>query len=322
MYDVDSNEHINKVFPNISIAMAVYNGEQFLQEQVDSILRQTISNFELVICDDNSTDGSWAILQQYANSDSRIRLFRNEHNLGFIKNFEGAILLCKGNYIALSDQDDVWTENHLELLYKSIGNKSLVCGNALIVDKDLKSLNMTTRYQQGLDWIPQDDFNKAKSILFFRNPYFGCLTLFERSLVDRILPIPEGCNYHDSWIAFIACLNRGINYIDDIILYYRRTGENVTKLYNTRIHKYRVWRCCLIPEDREVFVSSAIKDNRMQLSSRKNSLQRYLFILRKIQALQKYDTFKRRINKLWCMLFLLKHYNSIYSVSINKRLLF
>ena len=100
----------------ISIALASYNGSKYIREQLDSILEQTYQDFELIICDDCSTDNTWQILQEYAQKDSRIKVFENERNLGFKKNFEKAISLCNGKYIALSDQDDIWIDNHLEVL--------------------------------------------------------------------------------------------------------------------------------------------------------------------------------------------------------------
>ena len=90
----------------ISIAMATYNGAKYLREQIDSILAQTIQDFELVVCDDCSSDDTWDILKQYSDADKRIKVFRNESNMGFKRNFEKAMSLCGGDYIALSDQDD------------------------------------------------------------------------------------------------------------------------------------------------------------------------------------------------------------------------
>lgn len=75
----------------ISIAMATYNGEKYLREQIDSILNQTIQDFELIVCDDCSTDTTWNILLDYQSQDKRIKCYRNEENLGFKKNFEKAI---------------------------------------------------------------------------------------------------------------------------------------------------------------------------------------------------------------------------------------
>ena len=102
----------------IGIAMTSYNGEKYLKEQIDSILNQTVSDFELIVCDDVSSDSTMDILNGYAAKDSRVHVFRNEENLGFLKNFEKAIRICLdrgAEYVALADQDDIWTENHLEV---------------------------------------------------------------------------------------------------------------------------------------------------------------------------------------------------------------
>ena len=107
----------------ISIAMATYNGEKYLAEQLDSILAQTVQDFELIVCDDCSSDSTAEILSRYAEKDSRIKIFVNEKNLGFVKNFEKAVSLCSGEYIALSDQDDVWFAGHLEILLRNIKDK-------------------------------------------------------------------------------------------------------------------------------------------------------------------------------------------------------
>ena len=298
----------------ISVALATYNGEKYLREQIDSILAQTIQDFELVVCDDCSTDSTYSLLQQYKHNDKRIKLFRNEQDLGVKKNFERAISFCKGDFIALCDQDDVWTNNHLEVLYRTIGNKDLSCGNALIVNKNLQSFGLTTRCQQRLDWIPKNDFAKAKSILFFRNPYLGSASMFRKSLVEKILPIPNGCNYHDSWIAFVACLNNGINYTNEILLNYRRTGENVSDSNTKKLSKYKAWQSCFIPNDRISFIKEVFNRDSVPISSKQNALlRRWLFIMTTQKALGKRGWVIRRIGKSFCMCYLLLNFKSIYS---------
>lgn len=222
-------EYTNKTKDSlVSVAMATYNGERFIKEQIDSILRQTIQNIEIVICDDCSADNTWEILQEYAKDDSRFKIYRNETNLGFCKNFEKVISLCHGDYIALSDQDDVWMDNHLEVLLKRLGNKVMTCGNALLINENGVSLDVTWRDMEQLDYIPDDDIKKLKSILFFRNPYQGASMLFKRELLQSALPFPNETLFHDRWLAAVACLAGGINYADAIVLHYRRTNENVT----------------------------------------------------------------------------------------------
>lgn len=224
-----------KIEPSyVSVAMATYNGERFIKEQIDSILCQTIKPSEIIICDDCSTDNTWEILQQYASKDSRFHVYTNNQNLGFIKNFEKAISLCSGAYVALSDQDDIWMDNHLEFLLDGMGNKIMSCGNALLVDENGKSLGLSYKEMELLDTLPDDDFQKLKSLLFFRSPYQGASMLFKRELTKSALPFPEGLSYHDRWLAMVACVSGGINYIDNIVLNYRRTHENVTEYKKNR----------------------------------------------------------------------------------------
>src|ERR1700748_3070750 len=94
--------------PLVSVAMCTYNGEKYIRQQLDSILNQTWRNLEIVIVDDGSSDDTFAIISEYAEKDSRIKCFKNEVNLGFNKNFEHAVELTTGDYIAISDQDDIW----------------------------------------------------------------------------------------------------------------------------------------------------------------------------------------------------------------------
>lgn len=212
----------------ISIVMATYNGAKYLSEQIDSILSQTISNFELIICDDCSTDETWIVLEDYALKDNRIKLFRNNENLGFKKNFEKALTLCSGDYIALSDQDDIWTPNHLELLYTHIGDKMVVCGNAEMIGSDGESLGLTLQELESFNYVPDDNLQLASSVIFFRNPFQGASMMIKKSFLKYALPIPESIKYHDSWFSNLSPFCGGIAYTTEIVNKYRMHGKNVT----------------------------------------------------------------------------------------------
>lgn len=93
--------------PVVSVLMSVYNGEAYLKEAIECILEQSFSDFEFLITDDCSTDRSWNILQEYAERDERIRLFRNETNLGLTKSLNRGLHLARGKYIARQDGDDI-----------------------------------------------------------------------------------------------------------------------------------------------------------------------------------------------------------------------
>lgn len=212
----------------ISVAVATYNGEMFIRNQMDSILSQTYSDLEVVVCDDCSTDGTINILEDYASKDSRIKIFKNDCNLGFKKNFEKAISLCRGEYIALCDQDDVWTQNHIEILCKNIGSNDCVCGNAMLTDAGGNELGVTMR-----DFIPVHILPENNDVFFSHEVYGnivqGAACLIRKSLSVRVLPIPDCVKYHDWWIALNACANGGCKYVDEIVLNYRRHASNATK---------------------------------------------------------------------------------------------
>lgn len=215
----------------ISIAMATYNGERYLREQLDSILSQTISFSELVISDDSSTDATWNIIMEYASKDARIKAFQNERNIGFVKNFEKAMSQCTGDYVALSDQDDIWLPEHLEILLNNIGNKMIATGDAELIDKEGKRLGKKLSYLEYLDYVPEDDLAKAYMIFFFRNANQGTSMLVRKELLALALPIPvlQRIPYHDTWLAIMSCFCGGIARTQDIVTLYRRHDRNITK---------------------------------------------------------------------------------------------
>ena len=214
--------------PMLSIAMATYNGERFLREQLDSLLAQTITDFEVVVCDDCSKDSTVAILEEYAKKDSRFRIYRNEHNLGFKKNFEQAIMRCKGDYIALCDQDDIWYPNHLELLLDNIGDCVLCCGNSDIVDKDNVYLNKRMSDTDGVHFIPEDKHKLLYRLFFAGNPFQGASMLLKAEFAKKCVPIPDNVSYHDAWICACACTLGKVSYLFTSLTRYRQHGDNVT----------------------------------------------------------------------------------------------
>ena len=141
----------------VSIAMATYNGGNFLVEQLESIYSQTYKNFEVIVVDDASKDHTISILEEYKDKYN-LKYFVNEKNLGVTKTFEKAILYCKGEYIVLSDQDDIWKKNKLEILLKKIGTSSLIYSNAEIIDENGLSKGKTAKECYHL--FSTDSYNK------------------------------------------------------------------------------------------------------------------------------------------------------------------
>lgn len=212
----------------ISIAMATYNGESYLREQIDSILNQTVQFDEFVICDDSSTDGTWEIITDYCNRDSRIKTYKNSHNIGFLRNFERALRLCTGRYIALSDQDDIWLPNHLEVLLNGIGDKAISVGDAEIINEAGIRTGKLLSYCTNMDYIPNEDIGKAYHIFFYACHYYGMAMLINKRILNKALPIPSCFKYHDMWLACLACFSGGIQYVDTPVTLYRRLDSSIS----------------------------------------------------------------------------------------------
>lgn len=208
----------------VSIAMCTYNGDRFIREQIDSILSQTYSNIEIVIVDDGSKDNTLSIINEYLKNDNRIKFFQNKKNLGFVKNFEYAISLCSGDYIALADQDDIWKKDKIEVFIKNIGNNLLIYSDAILVDKYSKEIGKELIRPNGN--LVKGKCNKA---FIFYNCVSGNTLMFKRELIKYILPIPNEMAFHDIWIAFVASTIGTITYTDIAYTYYRRYSEQVTK---------------------------------------------------------------------------------------------
>lgn len=209
--------------------MTTYNGEKYIVQQIDSILCQTIQDFELIVCDDRSSDTTVELLNRYAEKDKRIKVFVNEQNLGFKKNFEKAISLCSGEYIALSDQDDIWLPEHLEKLLTLIEEADIACGDAELITSEGLSKDIFLSQTNQLYHIYNSTLLLYR-IFCTRNVFQGSSMLMRRSFLynTAVLPIPDGVNYHDTWFAACACILHGIHYTFDVITQYRRHELNIT----------------------------------------------------------------------------------------------
>lgn len=208
----------------ISIAMCTYNGERFIEEQLESILNQTYKNFELIITDDGSIDDTKNIIKKYIKTDNRIKLYENKSNLGFVKNFEKAISLCTGEYIALADQDDIWKETKLEVFLNKIKDNVLIYSDATLINDNSKIIgkNLITPTNN----LVRGKCNKA---FLLTNCVSGNTLMFKEELIPYILPIPSTVSFHDVWIAFVASTYGSMTYIKDNMTYYRRYSEQITK---------------------------------------------------------------------------------------------
>ena len=202
----------------ISICLASYNGEKYIKEQLLSILPQLSEKDEVIISDDNSSDSTLGIVRGF--DDKRIKIYINEGSHGVVSNFENAIKHASGDYIFLSDQDDIWLSNKKEKCLSCLQEYDFISHNAFIVDehgvlsgKDYFSLRRT-RYGY---WHN-----------LWKMGYLGCCMAFRRECLKDILPFPKEILWHDMWIASVLHLKYKGRLLDDELILYRRHGDNAS----------------------------------------------------------------------------------------------
>ena len=204
--------------PLISVVLCTYNGAKYLAAQLDSILRQTYKPLELIISDDASTDDTRQVLQRYETNPA-ISIFYNEKNIGLAKNFAYASGHAKGEYIAYSDQDDIWAENKIERLYQSISNKLLVYSDSELINKDGSSLG---KKLSGIRHMYTGEDSRG---YIFSSVVWGHGMLIKKELLQLSQPLPANV-HHDIWLAFKAITHGGIAYIDEVLTKYRQHPDS------------------------------------------------------------------------------------------------
>jgi glycosyltransferase involved in cell wall biosynthesis len=202
----------------ISVCIPTYNGEKYIKQQLDSILIQLGEDDEVIISDDSSSDLTVEIIKKI--NDDRINLIENCKFKSPIFNLENALKHAKGDYIYLSDQDDVWlsnkvsiTQNYLEYYDVVVSDCVLVNEKGEIVQESFFKLNNS---KKGL-------FNNLK-----RNSYIGCCMAFKRSVLMKILPFPKDIPMHDLWIGFVSEIYNKPIFIKDKLILYRRHNNTAS----------------------------------------------------------------------------------------------
>jgi glycosyltransferase involved in cell wall biosynthesis len=207
----------------VSIALCTFNGDAFLKEQLDSIVNQSYPEIELIVVDDCSSDDTLNILKEYSAKYSFIKLFINPQNLGYIRNFEKAMSLCNGDFIALSDQDDIWDLNKIEKQVKAIGNNLLIYHDSEFVDQNGESLSL---YMSDIMNLYRGD--QPEVFLFF-NCISGHSVLMKKELRDELLPFPEAY-FHDWWMGYVATNLGSIDFIEESLVKYRQHQKADTNI--------------------------------------------------------------------------------------------
>jgi len=221
-----------KMKSNISVAMTTYNGERFLEAQIDSILSQTLPPDEIIVCDDISNDRTLAILNKYQKK-SFLQYHINKRRLGVIENFKKAVSLTKPrNYIALSDQDDIWLPEKLDIQCEKLCKiddtvtPALVYSDLHLIDENNGLINESFWNELGTDV-----YNHSFKTLLFGNYILGCTSMFNSAMKPFFTDIPNQLALnHDAWTGLIAYSFGKVSEIGIPLVKYRKHAANVTTL--------------------------------------------------------------------------------------------
>jgi glycosyltransferase involved in cell wall biosynthesis len=225
----------------VSVVMCTYNGKKFIEEQINSILNQTYPLSELVIVDDCSSDTTLDIVERMAKEHKIIKLYRNIINLGYNKCFEKALQLASFELIAISDQDDVWHPQKIEVLMQKWKN------NALLVYCD------SVRFKEKVPNHPRpnriikriDGCNPRKLAVY--NTVSGHAMMIKKELLTLALPFDENV-YYDWWLAVVAMANGGVVHVPSILVYQREHQNNASiKKGLTNVQRFEQDKRMLIP---------------------------------------------------------------------------
>lgn len=227
----------------ISVAMAVFNGEKYIEQQINSILKQLDKNDEIVISCDQCFDNTYDIISKFSACDNRIKIINGPGN-GVIKNFENALLNCKNEYIFLCDQDDVWLDDKVSIVVNTFKSTTadVIIHDCIVINEE-----------DEIVYSSFFDMRHCKPGFLYNiihNSYIGCCMAVRREFLinNNILPFPKNIPMHDQWIGLVAEKIGNVEFINTPLLKYRRHSSNVSNLNHSSLVKMIKFRLNLIVE--------------------------------------------------------------------------
>lgn len=212
----------------VSVVMCTYNGARYIREQLDSILNQTYPIYELIVQDDCSTDGTVEIVEEYQTKYPQvsIKIYVNEKNSGFNRNFLTAIQKAEGEYIAIADQDDIWLLNKLEVLLFNIGNHAFIYHNSTLINDRGEEIGLLHKHELSLVLDP------LISVLYPRS--YGHQIMFSREVQKKAAIFCDENVSYDYLLYSIGCSLTPIRYVSQSLVYWRRYELAVTYVKSAR----------------------------------------------------------------------------------------
>lgn len=216
--------------PLVSIVLPIYNDEKFLKSTLDALFLQDYSNFEIIAIDDCSKDNSYNILKSY--NDERLKIFKNETNLGISKTTNFAFSKATGKYIMQQDHDDISLSNRISLLVNFLENNTDIDG----VSGSEKSINgkvMSSKYKDNREIIIDKDYNTVNCEQFFTGAFRNPTCMFKRSILDNLdVWYDENIKISADMDFFERINAAGYKWttLRNIVLLYRKHSSNATKV--------------------------------------------------------------------------------------------
>ena len=217
----------------ISVCVATHNAEKYLQPQLNSILSQLSADDEVIVSDDGSIDNTLEMIKLI--DDPRIKVVNFKQPRDYSKrrlspfyyataNFYNALKRAAGDVIFLSDQDDIWRKDKVEVVTSYLGEYDIVCTNYSIIDKNNSIVEQ--RY-----W-DNHHFDKLSVLGYWKElPFRGCCLAFKREVLENAFPFPKQLMLHDCWIGLNAVMcGYKYKFIDEPLLLYRRHSANVSSM--------------------------------------------------------------------------------------------
>ena len=210
----------------IDILLATYNSNiEYLEQQIESILKQTYTNIRLIISDDASTQKEVReTLEKYVKKDNRVIVYLQEKNIGFNKNFEFLLKKADTQYIMFADHDDIWYPQKVEKSVEKIKQEKvdLVYVNSHQIDEKGKIIQQNYFKYKNIPLI----HGKSK-LAISRCIGIGCSQIITKEVKDKMIPFKKEVMAHDWLAAFIANEGKGIDYIEEPLFGYRLHNSNI-----------------------------------------------------------------------------------------------
>lgn len=215
----------------IAILLSTFNGEKYLEEQLDSIFNQTYKNIEIFVRDDGSNDKTLNILKKY-----NLNILLSTGNVGIKKSFESilkyALQNSDANYFMFCDQDDIWKSEKIEKSIEEMKKLENLHGynTPFLIHTDLEVVNDDLKAISDSMWKYEKINPNLNSLnrLLVQNTITGCTMMINRRLAEKSLPILESCIMHDWWIGLVASCFGKISYLTNNTIKYRQHGRNDT----------------------------------------------------------------------------------------------